>query len=185
MTEIEQFFAAYQNTFLALGAIGTFTAVIVSLWLALRADKTKIEASIAVEAIFHDTIDPNNRPRFMTVHLINQGRLPVRIPFSLFRWKLPFTKTAFIVNPLDAYAGHQWAPHMQYPVIIEPKAAHTVWLTDIEAFRQEMAGVVQHLNPIRRVLFRFLGAVVYTQDTTLCKVRITRSVRAEIVKLLD
>jgi hypothetical protein len=91
---LEQFSEGNQHTIAALGAISTFAAVVVSLVLASiaqRSSRTRIKARAAVSVIFHPMLEGRPKPQYVTVTITNVGLMPVMIPFSFFRWKLPFT----------------------------------------------------------------------------------------------
>ncbi len=71
-TGIEAYCQAHQYTISALGAVSTFAAVVVSLWLAYRAavaNRTRLMASFEVAALLHASLP--ERPTFVTVSIVN------------------------------------------------------------------------------------------------------------------
>jgi hypothetical protein len=89
---LEQFSEANQHTIAALGAISTFSAVVVSLVLASiaqRSSRTRINARTAVSVILHSTLEGKPKPKYVTVAITNVGLMPVMIPLSFFHWKVP------------------------------------------------------------------------------------------------
>ena len=63
---LEQIFGANQHTIAALEAISTFAAVVVSLILALlaqRSSRTRINARAAVSVILHSTLEGDAEAR--------------------------------------------------------------------------------------------------------------------------
>jgi uncharacterized membrane protein len=62
---IEEFFTAHQHTVAALSVLGTLSAVLVSLAIALvsqRANRTRITAHASITFMMHETIDRNKPP---------------------------------------------------------------------------------------------------------------------------
>src|SRR5260221_5270400 len=87
---IEQFCKAHERTIAAIEAVSTFSAVVVSLALASmaqRANRTKLKAYLNRSFIMHSSIDPNNRPKYITVGITNTGVMPLRIPLASFHWR--------------------------------------------------------------------------------------------------
>ena len=77
-TGIEAYCQAHQYTISAFGAVSTFAAVVVSLWLAHRADvanRTRLRASFEVATLLHASLP--DRPTFVTVSIVNIGNLPL------------------------------------------------------------------------------------------------------------
>jgi hypothetical protein len=87
---LEQFSEVNQHTIAALGAISTSAAVVVSLVLALiaqRSSRTRINARAAVSVMIHSTLEGKPKPKYVTVAITNVGLMPAMIPlsFSTFR----------------------------------------------------------------------------------------------------
>src|SRR5271169_218507 len=125
---IEQFSRSHAFTIAAFGVLSTFLAVIVSLALALlssRAIRTRLRASVEIYTIAHDTLDPKNPPRYLAVDITNTGAMPLRVPLSFLRWKLPLRRNVWLLDPLDSYSGDPLIAQKKYPVEIAPRASQT------------------------------------------------------------
>src|ERR1700722_1631217 len=118
---LEKLSEAYQHTIGALGAISTFAAVVVSLVLASiaqRSTRTRIKARAGVSVIVHPTLEGRPKPEYVTVMITNVGLMPVMIPLSFFRWKLPFQRRYWMMNPWDYTQHDAWVPQRTYPAEI-------------------------------------------------------------------
>jgi hypothetical protein len=110
---LEQFLQAHQHIIAAFGAFSAFAAVLVSLGLALiaqRSSQTRIKARVTGGVIMHSTLIGKPKPEYVTVSITNTGNLPALIPLSFFRWKVPFGGGSWIVNPWDYQQHDQWVP---------------------------------------------------------------------------
>jgi len=90
---MEEFFTAYQHTFMALGALGTVAAVVTSLTLAilaLRADRTRLKA-YADAGVYSS--DQHGVTQCLRVTITNEGKSPFRVRAECFFWKMPFSRT--------------------------------------------------------------------------------------------
>jgi hypothetical protein len=181
---VEAFFAEYEKTISALGAISTLAAVIVSLWLAGRAEKTRLKAHVSGTMIVHESIDPNKRPKFVSVNITNLGTMPFRIQFSFFYWRVPFCKESWLISPLDFFAVTPMVPQRKYPVTIEAKHSESIFLSDKATFQSEMAKSFQRLSwfPVLRAYF--IKAMICTDDGTTCEARISKDLKKEIITLV-
>ena len=110
----------------AIAALGTYAAVVVSLMIALwaqRANKTKLVARIYVVDIILEGVAVKKPPQYITVSITNTGTMPLRIPLLFLSWRLPFQwRTTFAVSPLDFFKGYPYIPQRSYPVEIPPRA---------------------------------------------------------------
>src|SRR5262249_29044362 len=121
---MEEFFTAYQHTFMALGALGTVAAVVTSLTLAMlawRADRTRLKAQAHV-GLIASTIEKSVSP-FLSVRITNQGKWPLRITANFFFWKVPFKRGSRAVIPLDLTGSPPLIPQKHYPTEISPRAS--------------------------------------------------------------
>lgn len=130
--ELEKFFTAHEHTVAAAEAFGTVSAVIVSLFVALlahRAHKTRVRATLSISVIRHPSLQGKEKPRYLTVSIQNDGLLPAGIPFTYFRWKLPFARTDWFITPWDYTAHDPWIPQRKYPFEIAPRKSEiSFWL---------------------------------------------------------
>lgn len=151
---LDQFSEANQHTIAALGAVSTFAAVVVSLVLALiaqRSSRTRIIGRAELSFIYHPSLEGRPGPEYVTVSIRNVGLMPVR-------------------------------PQRIYPVEIKARASTTFYLSEIAVFRTTLAEMLQQVRCMRWRI-RFLKAIVRTDDGKLFKVRIDKAVRSELAKI--
>ncbi|MDE2165382.1 MAG: hypothetical protein KGJ66_03470 [Alphaproteobacteria bacterium] len=183
---VEQFFRAHQYTVSAVGAFATVAVVIVSLLLAFvqrRANRTSLKAFVSRTVIIHDTIDPKNRPSYISVNVTNTGILPLRIPFSFFHWRAPFRRGTYMVNPLDWYGTDTWIQKKQYPVEILPRTAQTFFVSTAKTFLEELSKIMHGKDAIRPWQFRRLRVVIVTDDGAQFHTHVGKEVRQELERL--
>jgi hypothetical protein len=183
--DLEEFFKAHQYTVAALGVLGTFSAVTVSLIVALvsqRASRTRIKARAAMSIIMHDTIGPNY-PTYVTVDITNLGIVSVEIPMSFFFWRLPFKPGFFLVTPMDYSNEDPWVPQKRYPIEIKPRTSQSFYLSGIDLFCQLAQEKFVGQTFLERLRSRFLGAMVRTSDGKMFDVRLDKSIRDELRKV--
>jgi hypothetical protein len=188
LDDLETFFKAHQYTMAALGVAATFSAVVVSLVVALislRSNRTRIRASVSVSRILHSTLEGQPTPTYATVHVHNLGILPVNIPFGFFQWKLPFVRERWTVNPWDYSQGDDWVAQKRYPVAINARDSETFFLASMETFRREMRGIFNGASFFRRWHFRFLKARVVADNGRIFDATVARSIRKELSTLLN
>jgi hypothetical protein len=165
--DLEEFLKAHQYTVTALGVVGTFSAVITSLAIALisqRSNRTRIKARVANSVILHSTLEGREKPTYLTVHIKNVGLLPVTIPLSFFHWKAPFRYGGWLVNPWDYSGGDEWVPQRRYPVEIKARGSQTFFLAEIEVFRSELYKMFAGARFVDWCRFLFLKARIVTDD---------------------
>jgi hypothetical protein len=183
---LEEFSKGYQYTIAALGVLGTFLAVTVSLVVALvsqRANRTRIGARVAVSVIMHDTIAEPDYPTYVTVDVTNLGIIPVVIPMSFFFWRLPFKHGFFLVTPMDYSQEDPWVPQKRYPIEIKPRSSQSFYLSGIDVFCQEARDKFVGGTFFERLRSRFLRASVRTDDGKMCNVKLDKSIRDELRKV--
>lgn len=181
---MEQFFAAYEHTFQALSALGTFAAVLVALftvWITHRRNRARIHAHATIMTIFHDSIDRNNRPLLLSVSVTNVGQLPVRISFSFFGWYPYFSKYIGQVSPMDWFPNQFFAPGMpmpqkQYPVTIPPLHSESFYLGHKSDLLTAIGTVKRDLKWCRWLRSRYMRAVVTTDDGTRVNVKLGKDI---------
>jgi hypothetical protein len=181
--DLEEFFKAHQYTTVALGVIGTFSAVVVSLTVALlsqRANRTRIKALASISIIMHSTLEGKEPPTYITISIRNVGVLPAVIPYSFFRWRVPFSRGAWIINPWDGSTHDEWVPQKRYPVEINPRHSQTFFLADVNAFRDELKKMLGKASFFERCCFRFLKAEVLTDDGKVFRVKLDWGLRTEL-----
>jgi hypothetical protein len=188
LEHLDVILARYPHVVATLEAVSTFAAVVVSLALASaarRANKTWLKAWVNIKFIVHSTIDPQNRPIYLTATITNTGMMPLRLPFSFFHWQLPRQKNAsWMVNPMDYYGTDQWVPQQTYPIEIPPRATHECFISDIATFRQSFQEMArQHRGWSGRILLRFVRVTILTDDGTRCRAKISDNVQKEMRRI--
>jgi hypothetical protein len=186
--ELEDFFKAHEHTVAALEAVSTLAVVVVSVTLALlaqRANRTKIKAFVSMSVMLHSTLEGKPKPTYVTVFIRNVGVMPVMIPFSFFHWKAPFKAGGWTVNPWDYSAGDEWVPQKRYPIEIKPRSSETFFLAEKSVFRSTMLEMLSGANFIDRCRFRFLRARVVTDDNKLFDVKTDCTLHKELRLLRD
>jgi hypothetical protein len=181
---LEQFSQAHQHTIAALGAVSTFAAVLVSLGLALiaqRSSHTRIKARVSASAILHSTLEGKPKPEYVTVSITNIGNLPALIPLSFFRWKVPFRSETWMISPWDFWQHDVWIPQRHYPSEIRPRGSVTVFLSDLAGFRTTMAEAFNEVRHFRWRL-RFVRAIVITEDGKIFRAKVHKKIRGELAK---
>lgn len=182
MNEIEIFFKDHQHTLAALAALSTLAAVVVSLvvtYISQRSNRTRIKANVTVNLILHSSLEGKPQPKYICVSVTNLGIMPATIQFAFFCWKLPFERGSFLVNPLDFY-GDDWFPKRTYPIEIKPRSSVMVCLSEISVFREMCRDKIIGNRVFNRFRFRFMRAIVVTDDSKIFKVRLDRSLRKEL-----
>jgi|SRR5262249_155049 len=173
----EEFFEAHDATIRALGVLGTFLAIVVSLGLGLvsqRANRTRIKAHAGIAIIAHSTFVGKDMPTYLVIDVRNVGILPVTIPFPFFHWKVPFGRTLVLAVSFDQ--GEPWIPQKKYPVEIPARSAETFYVADESMFRTTIRDIVG-FNFIDRCRFLFLSAWMVTSDGRTFKVKLDPGVR--------
>lgn len=176
-TGIEAYCKAHQYTISALGAVSTFAAVVVSLWLAYRAtvaNRTRLMASFEVAALLHASLP--ERPTFVTVSIVNVGNLPLEVSVGFLRWKLRFFPDDRLILPIDLSGIRGVLPPKHYPVKIEPRSSETFYLSEASEFVKQMHGIKKEFRFLNRPLFYFRKAVVTTRDGAKFRVKGDRTI---------
>ena len=57
--------------------IGTVSATVVALWLARRAERVKLKASVGIRSLVGGVIPPDNLRKIVQFHVTNLGERPV------------------------------------------------------------------------------------------------------------
>jgi hypothetical protein len=180
---IEEFCKSHEYTTAAIGAFSTLAAVVVSLalaFLSLRATKTRLRADLAMSIIIHNTLNRNNPPTYLTVSITNIGNMALRVPFSFFRWRLPMGRGVWLVNPLDSYGTDPLIPRKYYPVELAPRASQTFYVSDVATFKLSVGQMRKGASLIDRVRFRFIKAIILSDDGRTFAAKIRTNVRKHL-----
>lgn len=181
--EIEKSFQAHQFTTGALGVVANFCAVAVALAVAIisqRSSRTRITAWVSITVFMHSTLEGKPKPTYVTVSIRNKGLLPVMIPFAFFNWRLPFSRSQWIVNPWDYSAGDQWVPQKKYPIEIKPRASEIFFISEKSFFQKSMAEILKSMNWLQRLRARWMRVIILTDDGRTFKAKLDRTVIKEL-----
>jgi hypothetical protein len=141
----------------------------------------RIKARAGVSVIVHPTLEGRPKPEYVTVMITNVGLMPVMIPLSFFRWKLPFQRRYWMMNPWDYTQHDAWVPQRTYPAEIRPRGSATFFLSEIDRFRSTMAEMLHEVGHSKwRV--RFIKAIVVTDDGKIFEVNLDQTIRKEVAK---
>jgi hypothetical protein len=171
-TAIEEFCKAHQYTIAALAAVGTCSAVVAALWIALRADRTRISAFAAI------TYWQYQRP-YLTVRIHNNSLFPVTVQPSFFYLKIPLRARDYLTAPMD-FVSDQFIKAKRYPVNIPARDGRLFVLCEIEMLQDLFRAKNSNMNRWGGWLYR---AYVTTVDGKSVRVRLDASVRNELRKL--
>ncbi|MGE5536320.1 MAG: hypothetical protein ACM3W7_12490 [Acidobacteriota bacterium] len=184
---LEEFCKAHQFTIAALSALATFGAVLVSLafgFFTLRSTRTRIKSTVAFSVVLHETLRGKPKPTYLTADIRNLGVMPVTIPLSFFRWKLPFDRGTYMVNPWDYLSHDVWVSQKQYPFEIKPRAAQTFFIADTERFHTELLKMFEQGGFLKRLQYRYMRVCIITGDGTIFRAKLDRKVRHELHQLI-
>jgi hypothetical protein len=172
---LERFTTQYQHAIAAVGVLSTLAAVVVSLWLglyAVRAHRSKLRALLTVTTLFPHGVAG---PRFVTTEITNVGTLPLRIPFSHFRVRLPLQRGSTMFQPLDAF-GHELVPKHSYPVTIQPNSSASFFISGEDELRDKLADFRQKLGILGKLRYKWLAFYVLTDDGRWFRCRLDQTV---------
>lgn len=185
LRHLDSLLGQFPHVVSALEAIGTFAAVVTSLALALvaqRANRTRLEATACIGEIKGGTVQTEAPPRYLTVTISNMGLLPLRIPFAFFSFKIPLRRGCLAVLPLDA-AGDAFLPKRIYPVLLQSRTKEWFSLTTERKLYDSLAEAWRNEPNWRKPLFRWMHAVVVTEDARRCKVNLPKDIRQKIAAI--
>ncbi|MGJ4895453.1 hypothetical protein ACQR2B_10685 [Bradyrhizobium oligotrophicum] len=185
---IEEFLKAHQYTIAALGVLGTFSAVLVALFssiAAMRTSRTRISARASINVIHHSSLEGKERPKYLVVSIRNLGAMPVHIPMGFFHWKLPLQRGVYEVLPLDYSAADEWIAQKRYPVEIRARGSEIFFLSPISVFQEDALKTFIGTSVWSRFRYRFLSAMVFTDEGRTFNVKLESSLRKEMVRLCD
>jgi hypothetical protein len=126
--------------------------------------------------IFHTPIDGKTAPRFLKVSITNIGKFPLHISSGFFYWKVPFRGEVMQVMPLDL-SGSPLIPPKRYPTEISPRASASFTISDMPLFEQEAKRMRGANTLADRLRFRFVRALVRTDDGETFRMKLSPGVR--------
>lgn len=184
---LEEFCHKHEHVIAALEAISTFAAVVVSLFLALmaqRQNRTRLRASVQMNIIMHSTMEESEIPTYLTANITNLGMMPVSIPMSFFHWKIPFNRGAWNIIPLDYSQADEWVPQKRYPIEIRRGCSETFFLSEISVFKARHHNIFSTLSFVDRCRWYLMRAIVVTDDGKIFSAKVEARLRKELRALL-
>jgi hypothetical protein len=184
---LEEFCRRHEHAIAALEATSTFAAVVLSLFLALmaqRQNRTRLRASVQVNMITHSTLEESEIPTYATASITNLGMMPVSIPMSFFYWKIPFDRGAWNIIPLDYSQADDGVPQKKYPIEIRQGCSETFFLSEMSIFRTQHKSIYSKLTFLDRCRWHFMRAVVVTDDGKVFSAKIDMRLRKELRMIL-
>jgi hypothetical protein len=131
--------------------------------------------------MMHPTLE-GRELKYVTATVTNVGQTPAMIPFSFFRWKVPFRRGFWMINPWDYTAHDSWVPQRVYPTEVRPRSSETFFLSELARFRTTMAEMFSETRRARWRL-RFAKAFVITADNKIFKVTLDEEIRHELANV--
>lgn len=144
---IESLSEEYKNTVSVLSTLGTWAAVLASLWIAAKSQKPKLRVFvnknvlIPTEAQTAGQVDWDKCEDSIGVDIQNVGPVTVYIHYWSFIWRLPVWRSA----------GMQCNPYMpdfpREPIKLDPGQSASISLTnDLEEFRVAIQDLCRRSN---------------------------------------
>ena len=178
---IEDLLGQYSHIVAAIGALSTFAAVVVSLVIALwaqRGNRTQLIASMYIVDLVWEGVRVQKPPQYITVAITNTGTMPLRIPFAFLYWKMPFQwRTAFVVTPLDCFKGDPYIAQKPYPIEIRPRANEYFYVGTPDLQKKENTEMWKKYPWRLYFLRRFIRFMVGTEDGQKFRVKMSKEIR--------
>lgn len=142
-----------------LSAIGTISATIVALWLAVRQDKVVLKASV-YKAVM--TGGPEPWPEFVAISITNRSKFSVQI--DLIGWTLPKSPRglSFMLEPNKLFSNGQLGAKV--PFIIEPGGRSPLFTIPWKKFKKSIEymmkmdkGGILHKEAAKRRIFFYVS----------------------------
>ena len=181
MPDIEKFLTQFPSTINFLSAIGSCSAVIVSLWLASRADEPKIDAYISEMSILPGNVnqyaDMTLYPTALFLNIKNVGSVPVYFNrYTMAVWRVPFAKRGAIQVPADAevtVSDIELLPQKQVTISLFSQPKQITKKLNLESF---------NLKIFPRTGMRSVQLCVMTVTGQEFKARMSKDLRADFQK---
>ncbi len=119
-------------------------------------------------------------PTYIAVRLTNVGNVPIRLHSSCFSWRIPFSKAAWMAQPMDEKGDEHIQAH-RYPFALLPNTSDTLFLTKIERFeRDALPRILGKARLPTPLAVRWLRGYVYTDDGSLFRASLDSTIRKTI-----
>ncbi len=173
MNAVEAFFADYEKTIAALGAISTLAAVIVSLYLARKSESIRLRASVAV---WTSVEGREITGKAIHVRVVNVGLRSAFIPAWFFHYKIPFAKNNIAITPA----------HNAVAFELLPGKSVLVNLQDLEVFHSSMQRVLsQDLKYLIGLRLRLMKGFIHTEGGESFRAKFEPSIKKEILNVAN
>lgn len=176
MISIEDFFKLYPNTLTAISTLGTWLAVLVSLWLARGSYRPKLKSYAGIKNLFTADIQGNyskTKDRIIGITIQNIGPTAVYISYWGFQWELPFVKKISAQqNPVTKFKDG----------IISLNVGESVAITLTEDIPKLRADLKLLFNTYPNFLHSFISLKVSTANGYKFKIKLSKELIAEILK---
>ena len=119
---------------------------------------------------------------YLTASITNIGTIALRVPLSFLYWRLPMDRSAWMVMPLDSFPHGTGPPipRQNYPVEIAPRASQTFYVFDVAGLKELVEKMRKGASLIDRVRFRFVKAIVQSDDGRKFVANIGKEVREHL-----
>jgi hypothetical protein len=178
---LEDFAGRHAHSIALLEAVSTTAAVIVALsvsYAAKRANRPRLTARATISLIIYgDGRTIEDAPTYITVQLTNVGQVPIRLHSTLFSWRIPFMRNAWMAMPVDEL-GDEHVPKRSYPFVLFPNTSETIYLSSLERFKAHIPRILDSGRLGRKISARFVRGSVYTDDGSLFRARLSADLRA-------
>jgi hypothetical protein len=185
---LEKFSTTYEHSIVTLGVVGTvlaaaatFTAVIVSLYLARRNETVRLKASISVS--LSKTVPS---VQWAAITILNVGIRVAWLPILFFEWRIPFCKKQQ-PETMANWINMVYSTNSQREIAVG--RATIIPLADMPQFRnamtKELEEMQKRLKWFKRTRLKRLNAKIYTDDGREFPVNFSRAMRDELRALAE
>jgi hypothetical protein len=178
---LEDFAGRHAHTISLLEAVSTTAVVIVALsvsYAAKRANRPRLTARAVVSLIIAVDDRPiEDIPKYITIQLTNVGQVPIRLHSTLLSWRIPFTRKAWVALPVDR-VGDEHVTKRDYPFVLFPNTSERICLSSLERFKENIQHIPDSGRFGRKVSARFVRGLIYTDDGSLFRVRLSVDLQA-------
>lgn len=180
LSEIELILSKYPNIINTLIAVGTISAVVVSLYIALRTQKPKLKLVLYLserlnadeEGLYH----PDTGEQTISLNISNIGDIPVYLYYiGNFSFKFPFLQIGLSLNPI-------------FPIFIEsdleilPSKAQIITLSNKEILYKNIVEFLNEQKFYPTFLINFVEFKVNTSNDISFNAEIHKSIIKDIKK---
>ncbi|MBN8521536.1 MAG: hypothetical protein J0L77_06550 [Alphaproteobacteria bacterium] len=166
LSQSEIWFKSHEHSISAIGAFGTWAAVVVAIWLANKTSKPRLQVyvdkriDIPSEAQVGGTVNWDLCQDVVGVNLTNKGQVRVFISYWSFHWGFPWCSFGAMQNP-------SYPDFRAKEIALEPgQSAAITLINDIDKHKENIKEFCR-LSKIPFYLRRFITLKVYASDGTV------------------